>query len=267
MKTRHVNVLIAMAVLALPAARSLAQDAAPPSTTTSLPGIGQVLDAVEKASAARGDEGGKDWSAPVKLAVIFLGLALLPSVLVMMTSFTRIVIVLAFVRRALTTQAIPPNIAIIGLALFLTLFTMSGTFGQINEQALQPYLRDQLPFQDACGKGSDLLKAFMLDQTRPEDLGLFVKMAGLPKPSTAEEVPAHVAIPSFAISEFHRAFDMGCRLFIPFLLVDLVIASILLSAGMMMLPPAIVSLPFKIILFVLVDGWQTLAETLVLSFQ
>ena len=203
----------------------------------------------------------------MKLAVVFIALALLPSLLVMMTSFTRIVIVLGFVRRALTTQAIPPNVAIIGLALFLTLFTMSGTFGQINTEALQPFLQNRLSFQDACSRGNQLLKTFMLRQTRPADLKLFVDLAGVEAPETPGELPSHVTIPAFAISEFYRAFQMGCMLFIPFLLVDLVIASILLSAGMMMLPPAIVSLPFKLILFVLVDGWHLLAETLVKSFQ
>ena len=255
--------IITLAAAALPCA-SYAQDVAKPAD--SLPEMSQVLNAIEKASAPQNDRE-KDWSAPVKLAVVFLGLALLPSLMVMMTSFTRIVIVLAFVRRALTTQSIPPNIAIVGLALFLTLFTMSGTFGRINEQALEPYLADSMSFQDACSTGSAVLKEFMISQTRKEDLKLFVEMDGAEAPATVAEVPAHVAIPSFAISEFRRAFEMGCLLFIPFLLVDLVIASILLSAGMMMLPPAIVSLPFKLILFVLVDGWRMLAETLVLSFQ
>jgi flagellar biosynthesis protein FliP len=233
----------------------------------SMPEVGSVLDAIEKATASQVDDGGASWSAPVKLAVVFMGLAVLPSLLVMMTSFTRIVIVLSFVRRALSTQTIPPNIAIIGLALFLTLFTMSRTFGLINQQALEPYLQDQISFQDACSVGNEQLKGFMVRQTRPGDLKLFVDMAGLSDPETPSDVPAHVIIPAFAISEFRRAFEMGCLLFIPFLLVDLVIASILLSAGMMMLPPAMISLPFKLILFVLVDGWQMLAETLVRSFQ
>ena len=224
-----------------------------------------MLDAVEKASSSTGG-GSKDWSAPVKLAAVFFALALLPSVLVMMTSFTRIVIVLSFARRALSTQAIPPNVAIIGLALFLTLFTMSGTFSRINTEALEPYLRDEISFPDACGKGNELLKTFMLAQTRKSDLDLFVNMAGMEPPTSAAALPAHVAIPSFAISEFRRAFEMGCLLFIPFLLIDLVIASILLSAGMMMLPPAMISLPFKLILFVLVDGWRMLAQSLVESF-
>ena len=245
------------------APEATAQDSPP---ATSLPDVGQVVDAIDKATTPNADAK-KDWSSPVKLAVVFIGLALLPSLLVMTTSFTRIVIVLAFVRRALTTQSIPPNIAIIGLALFLTLFTMAGTFSQISDQALTPYMADKMSFQDACAKGGSLLKVFMVGQTRDEDLKLFLGMAEIEAPETVGELPAHVAIPAFAISEFRKAFEMGCLLFIPFLLVDLVIASILLSAGMMMLPPAIVSLPFKIILFVLVDGWRMLAEALVMSFR
>jgi flagellar biosynthetic protein FliP len=185
----------------------------------------------------------------------------------MMTSFTRIVIVLAFIRRALTTQNIPPTIAIIGLALFLTLFTMAPTFAHINSQALEPYLAEEMTFQEACGRGNEVLKQFMLSQTRQSDLGLFVDLSGIELPETAEQVPSYVAIPSFAISEFRTAFEMGCLLFIPFLLIDLVTAGILLATGMMMLPPSMISLPFKIVLFVLVDGWRLMAETLVMSFS
>jgi flagellar biosynthetic protein FliP len=263
----------AASLLLAPSPRAAGQDVNQPTTLPAarasgqLPKIGQVIDAIEKASADKDAEEGRDWSAPVKLAVVFAGLALLPSLLVMMTSFTRIVIVLGFVRRALTTQSIPPTIAIIGLALFLTIFTMSPTFVAINEQALQPYLADTMSFEDACGKGNDLLKDFMLRQTREGDLALFVDLAGVAKPTSQQEVPTYVAVPSFAISEFRTAFEMGCLLFIPFVLIDLVVASILLSTGMMMLPPAIISLPFKIILFVLVDGWGMLARTLVRSFN
>ena len=234
-----------------------------------MPGMGQVFEAIDKASAplpqAGGDE--KSWSAPVKLAVVFAALAILPSMLVMMTSFTRIVIVLGFVRRALSTQSIPPTIAIIGLALFLTLFTMAPTFTRINEKALQPYLQDRLGLHDACSVGTNVLKDFMVSHTRPSDLGLFIEMANAARPKTTADVPMHIAVPSFAISEFRTAFEMGCLLFIPFLLIDIVISGILLSAGMMMLPPVIVSLPFKIILFVLVDGWQLIAKTLVSGFS
>ena len=230
-----------------------------------MPGVGDVLTAVDKATAP-GAGNAKDWSAPVKLAVAFGFLALLPSVLVMMTSFTRIIIVLGFVRRALTTQTIPPTVALVGLALFLTLFTMSPTFMRINETALKPYLADRITFQAAAEKGSDALKVFMLRQTKTTDLTLFAGMANI-KAATPADIPVRVVVPAFAVSEFRTAFTMGALLFIPFLLIDLVISAILLSAGMMMLPPAMVSLPFKIILFVLVDGWSLLAKTLVSSFQ
>jgi len=229
-----------------------------------LPDLGDVLQAVNKAT--REEDAGEDWSAPVKLAVVFTGLALVPAGLVMMTSFTRIVIVLGFVRRALTTQNIPPNIAIIGLSLFLTLFVMAPTFSRLNEAAFQPYLAGDVPFQGAMDRGFAVVKQFMIRQTSEDDLVMFLDFAGTGAPDSPSAVPMHVAIPAFAVSEFRTAFEMGCLLFIPFLLIDLVIAGILLSAGMMMLPPIIVSLPFKIILFVLVDGWALLTHSLVTSF-
>jgi len=185
--------------------------------------------------------------------------------LVMMTSFTRIVIVLSFVRRALTTQNIPPNIAVVGLALFLTLFTMAPTLSRINAEAFEPYLGGELAFQPALDRGFAVVRGFMLRQTSKEDLRMFLDFAKTEARKPAD-VPMHVAIPAFAVSEFRTAFEMGCLLFIPFLLIDLVIAGILLSAGMMMLPPIIISLPFKIILFVLVDGWALLSQSLVNSF-
>jgi len=233
------------------------------SGPSALPELGDVLEAVNKVTSEKDVAG--DWSAPVKLAVVFTGLALLPAALVMMTSFTRIVIVLSFVRRALTTQNIPPNIAVVGLALFLTLFTMAPTLSRINAEAFQPYLGGELAFQPALDRGFTVVRGFMLRQTSKEDLRMFLDFAKTEARKPAD-VPMHVAIPAFAISEFRTAFEMGCLLFIPFLLIDLVIAGILLSAGMMMLPPIIISLPFKIILFVLVDGWALLSQSLVNSF-
>ena len=267
MTVRGMQIAAFISLTAVLAAGARAQNAPTTRPASSLPKVSDMLDAVEKATAAKAGETGSDWSAPVKLAVVFTGLAILPSLLVMMTSFTRIVIVLAFVRRALTTQNIPPTIALVGLSLFLALFTMSPTFGQINAEAVQPYLQDTITFDAAAGRGNELLKEFMIRHTRPSDLALFVDMAKIKQPTTVAEVPSHVAIPAFAISEFRTAFEMGCLLFIPFLVVDLVVAGILLSAGMMMLPPVIISLPFKIILFVLVDGWRLIAKSLVTSFQ
>ena len=231
------------------------------------PAVSDVVDLIDRATSPAAGQEPSDWSVPIKMAIVFAALALLPSLLVMMTSFTRIIIVLAFVRRALTTQSIPPTIALIGLALFLTIYTMTPTFALADRDAIQPYLAEEITFDEACGRTMGHLKDFMIRQTRTTDLALFAELAELPVPEKVEDVPMHVAVPAFAMSEFKTAFEMGCLLFIPFLLVDLVISSILLSAGMMMLPPAIVSLPFKIILFVLVDGWQLLARTLVTSFH
>jgi flagellar biosynthetic protein FliP len=231
-----------------------------------VPELTELLDIIDQAT--RPDEDDEEgWTAPVRLAIVFAFLALLPSLLVLMTSFTRIVIVLGFVRRAISTQSVPPTVAIIGLALFLTLFTMGPVFAEINAQAIEPYSQEKMPFEDAVEKASLLLKRFMLRQTREGDLELFIDMSEIPLPETQDDVPMRVAIPAFAISEFRTAFEIGCLLFIPFLLIDLVTGAVLLSAGMMMLPPALISLPFKIILFVLVDGWRLLAETLVMSFH
>ncbi len=264
----------AQAQLAGPASRPAAATTATTRPTTmpatapaGPPKVGDLVDLIDRATSPAAGKAASDWSAPIKMAIVFAALALLPSLLVMMTSFTRIVIVLAFVRRALTTQNIPPTVAIIGLALFLTIFTMSPTFALVDRDAIQPYLAGQVAFDQACSTTMDHLKDFMIRQTRAADLSLFAEMANQPLADKASDVPMHVAVPAFAMSEFRTAFEMGCLLFIPFLLVDLVISSILLSAGMMMLPPAIVSLPFKIILFVLVDGWQLLARTLVTSFH
>lgn len=237
-----------------------------PASTPSLPAAGDVIKLIDKAVSPQGGGNG-EWSAPIRLAVVFTLLALLPSLLVMTTSFTRIVIVLAFIRRALTTQTIPPTVALVGLAMFLTFFTMSPTISAINEQAVQPYLHDEMTFEQASDRGTRLLKEFMLRQTQAEDLALFVDTSGTAMPENLEDLPTHVVAPAFAVSEFRTAFSMGCLLFIPFLLVDLVVSGILLSAGMMMLPPSMVSLPFKIILFVLVDGWRLVAGSLIRSFH
>jgi len=243
---------------------SFAQEDTTDSEPVTVPQIGDLVDVVDKATA---DNESREWSTPVKLAIIFTGLAILPSVMVMMTSFTRIVIVLSFVRRALGTQTIPPNTAIMGLALFLTLYTMAPTFTVINEASVRPYLADEIDFETAAGNAGDAMKGFMLRQCREADLKLFIEMAKIEVPDEPEDLGLHIVVPAFLISEFRTAFEIGCLLFIPFLVLDLIISSVLLSAGMMMLPPAMISLPFKLILFVLVDGWRILAETLVLSFQ
>ena len=238
---------------------------APAPAPVTIPTIGELMNVLEKATAQQPQS--KDWSTPIKLAIIFAALALLPSLLVMMTSFTRIVIVLAFVRRALTTQSIPPTIAVIGLALFLTLYTMAPTYARVNAEAIGPYLADEINLSVAVQRGGGCLKEFMLRQSRKADLALFVQMAKVPPPASPMDIGMHIVVPAFIISEFRTAFEIGCLLFIPFLLIDMVIASVLLSAGMIMLPPAMISLPFKLILFILVDGWGLLAKSLSLGFR
>ncbi len=240
------------------------------TATTSAPanGIPSITDLMTIIDKATTDETkGKDWSTPVKLVVIFTGLAILPSLMMMMTSFTRIAIVLSFIRRALTTQNIPPTIAMMGLALFLTLYTMAPTFTKANTNAIQPYLANEIDFQTAGTRAGDCIKEFMLRQCREADLALFVQMARIEPPTSLMDIDLHIVIPAFIISEFRTAFEIGCLLFIPFLLMDIVIASVLLSAGMMLLPPMMISLPLKLILFILVDGWGLLAESLSLSFR
>lgn len=228
-----------------------------------MPTLSDVVDVVDKAQG----ESSSELSTPIKVAVFFTVMGLLPSLLVMMTSFTRIVIVLSFVRRALTTQTIPPTIAIVGLSLFLTLFTMAPTFSRMQAEAIEPYLAGEVEFREASGRATGLLREFMLGQTRRSSIELFMELSDTETVDSAEGLPSHVVVPAFIVSEMRTAFEMGFLVFIPFLVVDMVIASILLSTGMMMLPPVIVSMPFKILLFILVDGWEILARALVESFM
>ena len=233
--------------------------------SNNVPSIGDLVTVLDKATAENAES--RDWSTPVKLAIIFAGLAILPSLLVMMTSFTRIVIVLSCVRPARSTTTRHPTIAHLGVGRVLTLYTMAPTYSKINAEAIQPYLADEMPLGPAADKTADCLKEFMLRQSRKADLALFVQMAKAPSPAAPMDIPMHIVIPAFIISEFRTAFEIGCLLFIPFLLIDMVIASVLLSAGMMMLPPVMISLPFKLILFILVDGWGLLAKSLSLGFR
>ena len=207
--------------------------------------------------------------AAVSLQIIFLLtiLSLAPSILIMMTSFTRIVIVLSFLRTAIGTQSMPPNQLIVGLSLFLTFFVMAPVWERVNDEAIQPLIEDEIPYAVALDRGMEPIREFMLKQTRQKDMALFVRMAHIQQPRNHTEIPNSVLIPSFIISELRTAFQIGFILYIPFLVIDLVVSSILLSMGMMMLPPIMVSLPFKILLFVLVDGWNLLIQSLVKSFN
>ena len=205
-------------------------------------------------------------STAIQLLLLITVLSLAPAVLVMVTSFTRIIVVLSLVRNAIGIPQLPPNQVMIGLALFLTAFVMAPAIKQINKDAVQPYLNGTITQQEAYNRGEAPLRTFMLKQTRQQDLGLFLKLSDTPKPETVDDIPTYVLVPAFTISELKTAFQMGFVMFVPFLVIDLIISSALLSMGMMMLPPVIVSLPFKILLFVLVDGWYLIIGSLVGSF-
>jgi flagellar biosynthetic protein FliP len=209
----------------------------------------------------------KEYVDNIKLLIILTILTLLPSIIIMTTSFIRIIIVFSFLRSAIGTQQSPPNQVLIGLAIFLTIFIMAPTFNVINSNAIKPYLDNKITQQQALEEGSKPLREFMLKQTRQNDLKLFIDVAKVEGDITKENVPLYVVIPAFIISEIKTAFTIGFLLFIPFLIIDLVVASVLLSMGMMMLPPVMVSLPFKLLLFVMVDGWHLLVKSLIMSFS
>ncbi len=206
-------------------------------------------------------------SVTIQLLLLLTILSLAPSILVLMTSFTRIVVVLSFTRNALATQQMPPNQVLIGLALFLTLFIMSPILAEVNDQALQPFLNGELTQQEALDKAAAPMKEFMGKSTRQKDLALFISYAQMEKVNSIQEIPLTALVPAYALSELRTAFTIGFFIFIPFLVIDMVVASILMGMGMMMLPPVMISLPFKILLFVLVDGWYLVFKTLIMSFN
>src|ERR687887_895437 len=210
--------------------------------------------------------GGADNSTALQFFILLTVLSLVPAVLMMVTSFVRITIVLSFVRNAIGAQQMPPNQVLVGLALFLTLFVMAPTWQRINADALQPYMTNQLPADQAFDRGSQPLREFMFKQVRERDLALFIQVGGLPQPQTQADVPTYALVPAFMISELKTAFQMGFLIMVPFLVIDLVVSSVLMSMGMMMLPPATISLPFKLLLFVLADGWHLIIRSLVESF-
>ncbi|MBW1720709.1 MAG: flagellar type III secretion system pore protein FliP [Deltaproteobacteria bacterium] len=205
----------------------------------------------------------------VLLQILFLltVLSLAPAILVMMTSFTRLAVVFSLVRHALGTQQMPPNQIIVGLALLLTFFIMTPVYNQINREALQPYLAEEISQEEALHKALEPIRSFMFKQTRKKDLALFMNISHRNKPKDLEEIPTTVLISSFVVSELKTAFQIGFLIYIPFLVIDMVVASVLLSMGMMMLPPFMVSLPFKLMLFVLIDGWYLLVGSMVKSFS
>ena len=214
-----------------------------------------------------GQTGPKGTAVVLQILALLTVLSLAPAFFIMVTSFTRVVIVLSFLRQALGTQAVPPNQIIISLALFITMFVMAPVGEAVYSQAVQPLLAEQISYEEAWAKGIQPIRAFMLKQVRDKDLELFIELSKRPKPETVDQVPLHVVIPAYILSELRVAFQIGFLIYIPFLIVDMVVASILMSMGMMLLPPAVISLPFKLILFVLADGWNLVVGSLVKSFQ
>jgi flagellar biosynthetic protein FliP len=200
--------------------------------------------------------------------LLLLGLVtLLPGLLLVMTSFTRILIVLGFVRNALGTQSIPPNQVLVGVSLFLSLFVMAPTLHSVDKVAVEPYRADKIDGRQAIIRGLEPVRTFMFKQTRDKDLALFLRLSHSKRPKTRADVPTHVLVPAFVISELTTAFKIGFLIFLPFLIIDMIVSATLMSMGMMMLPPVLISLPFKILLFVLVDGWSLIVESLVASFH
>jgi flagellar biosynthetic protein FliP len=237
-----------LALLCLPMIADAQQAGLPALTSTPAPG------------------GGQTYTLSLQTLILLTALSMLPAVLLMMTSFTRIIIVLSLLRQAIGTQSAPPNQVLVGLSLFLTLFVMSPVFDKIYDDAYLPYSTNKISMSQALDKGAAPLKTFMLKQTRQADLALYLKLSNSAAPKGPEDVSLRILVPAFITSELKTAFQISFAIFIPFLIIDMVVASVLMSMGMMMVSPAIVSLPFKLMLFVLVDGWQLLIGSLAQSF-
>jgi flagellar biosynthetic protein FliP len=242
-RARGIGLVLLLALTAVPAAAQ----PAPPRVDVNVAGVGNL-------------------SAPLEVVVLLTLLSFLPAVLVTMTSFTRIVIVFHFLRQALGTQEVPSNQILVGLALFLAMFIMAPVGASINDAAVQPVIAGKMSATDAVGRAVPPLRDFMLRQTRETDLALFVELSKTPRPKSPSDLPMRVVIPAYITSEIKTGFQMGFFVFVPFLLIDLIVSTTLLSMGMMQLPPAMISLPFKLLLFVTVDGWTLVVSSLVRSF-
>ena len=228
--------------------------------------LAQANSALPVITSSPAGGGGQNYSLSIQTLLFLTALSFLPAVLLMMTSFTRIIIVLSLLRQALGTQGAPPNQVLVGLSLFLTLFVMGPSFDKIYEDAYVPFTENKITMQKAMEKGVEPLKQFMLKQTRETDIALYVRLSNTPALQGPEDVPLRVLIPAFITSELKTAFQISFAIFIPFLIIDMVVASVLMAMGMMMLPPVTISLPFKIIFFVLIDGWHLIAGSLVHSY-
>ncbi len=259
-------VLVCLAILCGPSGAAQAQDdagsAAVEFTETDIEAVAPVM-----TLTLEGIEGPKSMDSALKIVLLMTVLSLAPAILILLTSFTRIVIVLGFLRQAIGVNHAPNNQIIIGLALFLTFVVMSPVLHEMNEDAIQPFMNEEMGQAEAFAKVQVPLKEFMLGQVREKDVALFLDLTSSETPDAPEDLPMLVVIPSFVLSELKTAFQMGFVLFIPFLIIDMVVASVLMSMGMMMLPPVLISLPFKILLFVLVDGWFLVVKSLVQAFQ
>jgi len=234
--------------------------------TCSAAALAQAPAGLPALTTVPGPAGGQTYSLTIQTLLFLTSLTFLPAILLMMTAFTRIIIVLSLLRQALGTVQAPPNQVLIGLSLFLTLFVMAPVLDRIYDQAYVPFQEQQIGFNDALDRASVPLREFMLRQTRESDLALFARLAEQPPIVTSDQVPMKIVVPAYVISELKTAFQIGFVVFIPFLIIDLVVSSVLMSMGMMMLSPVIISLPFKLMLFVLVDGWNLLVGSLVQSF-
>jgi flagellar biosynthesis protein FliP len=265
--TNAVQVVAPKSVAAGDAQAEVPSQVLPAPTLPTTPGTGPTVLKAPGLTVAIDGDGTRNLSAPVVLLLIITALAVAPAFLMMMTSFTRIIIVLGFLRRALGTQSLPPNQVMTGLALFLSLFIMAPTLNRIQANAVQPYLKDEISQQVALTAAKEEVKAFMLKQTRKNDLALFIRLAGEQRPATPADVSLTTLVPAFMTSELKTSFQMGFIIFLPFLVIDLVVSAVLMALGMMMLPPVTVSLPFKILLFCLVDGWVLLMQSLVTSYR
>ena len=259
---RNIFGLLAVAILIVMARSAIAQNTAPaapaPPTGLTLPRI-----TIDVGRAETPD----DVTTTLNLFVIITVLSIAPAILVLMTSFTRIIVVLGFLRQALATQQMPPNQVLVGLALFLTMFVMAPVWQRVYVDAYQPYRNGQLSTEDAFNRAMTPLREFMLRQTRERDLMLFVRLAKIERPRTYQDIPTYVVVPSYVISELRTAFEIGFMIYVPFLIIDMVVASTLMAMGMLMLPPIFISLPFKVVMFVLADGWYRLVGSLVESFH
>jgi flagellar biosynthesis protein FliP len=253
-------ILVALIIVAFLTAPALA------SAKTAIKGKTQAQAQTQAGNLITSFTGGESGKSMINIVLILTVLSFAPAILLLMSSFTRIVIVLSILRQAMGIPQLPPNQIIVGLSLFLTFFVMAPTYEKINVNALAPYMNNQISFEEFIDKGSKEMSTFMLKYTKEKDLALFMNIASLERPKTQEEIPIRVIVPAFAISELKRAFQIGFLLYIPFLMIDMVVASVLLAAGMMMLPPIFISLPFKLMLFVLVDGWNLLVGSIVKGF-